>query len=128
MAREGYEAAAEMVKKAESRLEAMGFTPSQSSLGDARYWTREGGAVRIRTATYHHRHDATVDLVITPERARQISLTEAELAEMVNQAMRIAERMESELAADDSDEANLDVANMTPEQVARALSTWFSAT
>lgn len=123
MAREGYEAAAEMIVRAEAELSRRGYTFSQSSLGDARYWTKEC-RVRIRTATYHHQHDATVDLVITPDRAREIALTDAEIAAIVDQAINVAEQMEAALSETDDESAGLsldEIAEMSPAEVQRRL-------
>ena len=123
MAQEGYGAAAAYLRVAETELRRLSFVNSQSSLGDAQYWSRGADGVRIRTATYHHSHDATVDLTITPEFTRARTLTAGEIVEMVAQAVRLAERMAAEIAAEhDDDDAELDeMSRLTPAEVQRRL-------
>lgn len=87
MAQAGYGEAAMILKRIEDVLRDRGFEFSQSSLGDARYWTKPGVALRIRTATYCHRHPDTVDIVVTPTRAREITLNAAEITAMVECAI-----------------------------------------
>ena len=109
MPHEGCGAASEMLRRIEAVLLRRGWDYTRSSLGDARYWAPAGVHVhnsdaRIRTATYYHRHDMVVDIVITPERAREISLTEAEVTQAADDAIALCMCM-----ADDTDESEKSV-------------------
>ena len=85
---EAYEVARRMVDQAAAILEAAGFIADQSSLGDARYFTRAGSAARIRVATYAHGHPDQVEL--TFDRARCLTgwyLTGDEVAAEVDRVL-----------------------------------------
>src|SRR5581483_498581 len=123
MADEGYDAARAMLDKAEAILRERGYAPSQSSLGDARYYTLPGSPVRIRVASYHHRHDATVDLVITPRDATErVFLTDAEIAAEGDRVIAEATEMAEQMADDEGDDDVLaQLRGMSDEGVQRRL-------
>lgn len=124
MAKEGYGDAAEAIRKCEAMLRDRGYDFSQSSLGDARYWSLPGNRVRIRLATYPHRHDATVDLTIRPCFAIGGHLNERELRDAVETAIRTAKRMEAviiEAEEESNGMSSEEIAKLSPEEVQRLL-------
>ena len=123
MADEGYDAARAILDKAEAILRESGYAPSQSSLGDARYYTLPGSPVRIRVATYHHRHDATVDLVITPRDApERVFLSDAELVAEVDRVIAEAAHMAEQMAENEDEDGVLaELRSMSDADVRRRL-------
>jgi hypothetical protein len=123
MARDGYDAARGMLDRAEALLSERGYVASQSSLGDARYYSLPGSPVRIRVATYHHRHDATVDLVITPRDARErVFLSDAELVAEVDRVIAEAAHMAEQMAEDEDEDGVLaELRSMSDADVRRRL-------
>lgn len=104
MAFEGYEVAAEMVQKAAALLEAAGFTSDQSSLGDARYFTKPGSVAKIRLATYSHAHPDQVAVTFDHALVQRCGLlSDAEIAKAVADALAEYEALAADLAEEDEE-------------------------